>query len=113
MDTFASEMNGIFACEPCHVTVLYGDTKLQGEPVEWTPDCGEFKLERRGCGGTCHRHLERWVRDYQGDDELVAVIALTDGYTTWPDDYSVPTLWAVVPGGSTDIPFGKLVQIEK
>ena len=113
-ETFANEVAGVLACEPCRATVLYGDVKLQGEPVEWTPDDGPFTMEVRGGGGTCHRHLERWVREYQyqGDDELVAVIALTDGETTWPEDYGVPTLWVITPDGRTDIPFGHVVKME-
>jgi predicted metal-dependent peptidase len=111
MEEFAAELNGILSCEPCRVTVLYGDTKLHGEPVEWTPDEGAFTLEQRGGGGTDHRHLERWVRSYCGDDELAAVIGLTDGATTWPDDYAVPTLWCITPDGSTKVPFGRVVQM--
>jgi predicted metal-dependent peptidase len=109
---FASEIGGILACDPCRVTILYGDTELQGEPVEWKPDDGEFKLEQRGCGGTDHRHLEQWVRGYDGDDELVAVIALSDGETVWPGDYGVPTLWVITPDGSTNAPFGRVVKMQ-
>ena len=112
MEEFAANVNGILACEPCHITVLYGDTELHGEPVEWEPCDGDFKLEQRGGGGTCHHHLARWIEEYSGDDEIAFVIALTDGFTTWPRDYGVQTLWAITPDGSTDAPFGRVVKIE-
>ena len=110
MQKFAAELNGVLEARPCRVTVLYGDTQLQGEPVEWCPSDGPLTLERRGGGGTCHQHLAEYVKDC-GEDPA-AVIALTDGYTSWPEDYGVPTLWCITPEGNDDVPFGQVVNLK-
>ena len=110
MDDFASELSGILEEKPCQVTILYGDTKLQGEPVEWSPYDGPIALERRGGGGTSHTHLSEYLK---GMEEAPACcVALTDGYTRWPEDVGVPTLWVIVPGGKTDAPFGRVVELK-
>jgi predicted metal-dependent peptidase len=109
MEEFAAELNGVLDARPCRVTILYGDTRIQGEPVEWSPADGPLTMERRGGGGTCHRHLTEWLK--QQDEPPVCVIALTDGETTWPDDPGVPFLWAITPDGNKNAPFGQVVEI--
>jgi hypothetical protein len=56
--------------------------------------------------------LEQWVRGYDGDNELVAVIALTDMYTTFPADYGISTLWCVVGDWEGEPPFGRVCRIK-
>jgi predicted metal-dependent peptidase len=114
---FAAELASILECSPTKVTVIYGDTEIKGEPVEWTPDDGPFRMEQRGGGGTDHHHLASFINSYDGGSdgdagEIVAVIGLTDGFTNWPPDYGIPTLWAITPNGDTDVPFGRVVKIE-
>ncbi len=111
MDRFGGELQGVLSVNPCKVTILYGDTELHGEPVEWSPTDGDdLTNERRGGGGTDHRHLAEYVRGC--DEEIAAVVALTDGFTCWPDDYGVPTLWCITPDGDTDVPFGQVVRLK-
>lgn len=109
MDKFASELSGVLEARPSKVTILYGDTQLHGKPVEWEPSQGPLKMERRGGGGTDHTHLAEYIHDQ--DEEIACVVALTDGFTTWPKDYGIPTLWVIVPDGCKEAPFGQVVEI--
>jgi predicted metal-dependent peptidase len=112
MEEFAAELNGVLDARPCRVTILYGDTRLQGAPVEWSPMDGPLTMERRGGGSTCHAHLSKWLAEQ--DEPPVCVVALTDLETSFGDDPGVPVLWAVTPDGSSDKPpFGQVVKLTK
>lgn len=82
MEKICSEMAHCASqTQPENITVLWADTKVQGEQV-FTPDEFEFsKLVPVGGGGTDMRvplaHAE------QLDPQVV--VLMTDGYTPWPD----------------------------
>lgn len=109
MEDFAAELSGVLESRPCKVTILYGDTQIQGDPVEWEPADGPITMERRGGGGTDHTHLGEWLK--QQDDQPVCVIGLTDGETRWPNDFGIPALWCITPDGRDNVPFGQVVRL--
>lgn len=94
-------------CNPSKVHVIYTDTDVrkhevfeQGESVEITYHSG---------GGTDMRAGFDYLNE-QGIDPDV-VITLTDGYTPFPDNTSVPSVWCI---SSSDItsPTGDTVHFE-
>lgn len=120
LDVFATEIN-IILCEaqPREVVVIYCDTIVNGEPERFTPEDGEVILRMRGGGGTLFRPVFDWVADACDNGTLseppCAILYLTDGFGSDVDrltEPEIPVLWAIVPGGTTDLPFGEVVQIE-
>ena len=109
LDKFAAEMNGILACSPAKLHVVYSDTDVRKVQV-WEPGSEPLKLEACGGGGTSHRFLAGWVADMEV--EPACVVCLSDGETDAGSDPGVPVLWAITPGGDTDQPYGRVVVIE-
>lgn len=120
LDVFATELTNILTdCKPRSVHVIYCDTRVNGDAEVFTPDDGAVVLTTRGGGGTYFQPAFDWVADACEDGTLderpAAILYLTDGYAadlytlTEPD---VPTLFAIVPGGTTDMPFGDAIEME-
>lgn len=120
LDIFAGALTSILQeCKPREVTVIYCDTRVNGECERFTPDDGEVVLTTRGGGGTYFQPAFDWLVDAQADGTLVeppcCILYLTDGYAA---DLSrliepeIPTLFAIVPGGTLEMPFGEVIAME-
>ena len=108
---FAGELGGVLDCKPCALTMVYGDTEVK-LVEEWTPQDGEIEVKMPDDGGgTCHNHAVDYIRDLE--DAPDCAIFLTDGYTSVKNEPpGCPVLWVVTPGGRTDFPFGRVIEMK-
>lgn len=93
------------------LTIIYVDTKVQGEPVEVEPG-DNVKFEARGRGGTDFAPGFDYIKEH--DIEAKAIIYLTDGEChSYPDEEpESPVLW-VQYGNYKGFqpPFGEVVKL--
>ncbi len=108
---FGGEVSAILGCNPCRLTVVYGDTQVQRVDT-WEPSDGDYQWEAPLGGGTDHNHLLDWIDENQ-QEPPICVIALTDGYTAIRDEPpAMPVLWCVTPDGSAEaLTFGEVVAL--
>jgi len=111
---FGGELNGVLESYSTTLTVIYVDTKVQGEPQIYTrEDLPITMLEMRGGGGTRFTPAFEWIeKHYDGTPGFA--IYLTDlecsDYPANPPDY--PVLWVKTPNGQgDDPPWGELVHM--
>ncbi len=110
LDEFNAHINRILeTCLPEKVTVLYCDSQINAS-TEYTPDDFPIRLTPHGGGGTSFKPVFDWVRDYDGDVEVV--VYLTDGYgdQTSIKTPAVDTVWLTT--GLKEFPFGTVVEFE-
>jgi len=95
LDEMTSEIYGITkAYHNTTLTVLFCDTKIQGEPLTITDEADLEKIKIRGGGGTDFRPPFQ----YAEDNELApaALIYLTDGECDrFPEAPTFPVLWTL------------------
>ena len=68
-------------------------------------------IKVKGGGGTSHKPVFEWIQENKPDAKLL--VALTDGYTNFPNAETTKTIWAITKGGIADeqIPFGAIVRL--
>lgn len=87
------------------MTVLVADCEIQG-----VYDIDKFHIDDvklSGGGGTDHAVIFNWIAENKPDAKIL--IAFTDGYTDFPDEETVKTIWVC----NTDkvFPFGEVIRI--
>ena len=105
--TFMGELGGILTdLEPEMVYVMYVDSELHGDVLEIDDvnNLSEIKQKAGGGGGTDMCTVFREIEERQLPVETVVV--LTDGYTPFPEEETIPTIWcmtteAKAPNGTT------------
>ena len=115
---FLSELNGIISSFGSYeITAIQCDTQVQDvqkfDDLDSPLDCAAFEF--KGFGGTILRPVFDYVEDKQLD--VTCIVMLTDGEVCdafkKEDAPSVPVLWCVTKGGSTDrLPFGTVCQMD-
>ena len=109
------ELNGILSSYPnIKVNLYYCDTDLFG-PYELG---NKSKIpEAQGFGGTSFIPFFNAIskKDIEFLDVNRVAVYLTDGYGSFPDECSIPTLWLVTHDGADkkDFPFGEIIRISK
>lgn len=93
------------------ITVIYVDTKVQGEPQEMEPD-EQVQLKPKGRGGTSFAPGFDYIREH--DLEHTAIIYLTDGECDeYPEEEpDSPTLWIVYNNKHFEPPFGEVLEVQ-
>jgi predicted metal-dependent peptidase len=120
LDVFGQELTTILQeSRPRAIHVVYCDTQINGPHETFTPDDGQVTLTARGGGGTLFQPVFDWlasaIDDGTLDEPPACLIYLTDGYAADLSDLSepdTPTLFAITPGGTPDMPFGQVVSID-
>jgi len=97
---------------PRAVTLIYCDSRINGEPQTYTPD--DFpELTPCGGGGTDFRPPFDWVAQHLDGEPPAALVYLTDLEGQAPDDApDYPVIWAAIPSTYATIPnFGQIVPL--
>ena len=95
---------------PERIEVVYCDTQVRNVQTFTADD--EVKLAASGGGGT---DMEPAFRHFnESDDPPAAVLCITDGYMSWPDEPTgYDTLWAITPGSSVRAaPWGRSMRVD-
>lgn len=68
-------------------------------------------ISMEGGGGTSHIPVYEWVEKNHPNCKLL--INITDGYTEFPEDSRIPTLWVLTKNSCSPdrIPFGRVIQM--
>ena len=69
-------------------------------------------LKIEGGGGTSHEPVYEYVKEKLPNTKFI--INFTDGYTTFPENTNLRTIWVITKGGidKGHIPFGEVIQLE-
>lgn len=107
----AGEIQGICEQIGCELTILHHDSEVCSVQ-KWSPQEGRLNLDPKGGGGTDHRPVFQWVED-NAEEEVAAMICMTDLYSAFPDKApSYPVLWCVIGNKTGVAPFGTTIHIE-
>lgn len=98
---------GLAICAPEKVHVVYCDADINR--VETSHNATSVELKMCGGGGTDFRPPFKWVAE--NAPQADGIIYFTDGYGEFPDDPGIRTLWCVMKGCNTKVPFGRMVEI--
>lgn len=115
MQEFANTLWGISnAIDIERITVIYVDTRVNGEPEEYTRSDLPITFHNKGGGGTDFRPGFKWL-EKQGETPS-CLIYLTDLYcNSFPDEPEYPVLWACYQEGghgeNDHVPFGEVIDI--
>ncbi len=109
----ASEIEGICQQVGCSLTILHHDSAVCSVQ-KWEPSDGKLVLAPKGGGGTSHIPVFDWIEQNQGDEEISALICLTDMYSSFPSVApSYPVLWVSTQKGQQKAtPFGTYLEID-
>lgn len=96
-------------------TVSFFDTAIT-DPVPFTTVEEFRKVIPKGGGGTDFNIIFQYLRENIYPELPRAILIFTDGYVyDWPkeeDAMDVPVLWLIKKGCNTDIPWGRLAELE-
>lgn len=107
---WAAELESVLSAYDCRLVTYYHDTEVAAVE-EWTPDSGPLEFKRYCSGGTSHRPVMEQMLDEHPDASCI--IFFTDLETEYPDEPSVPVLWAVTNNRKVDDPpFGRRIDVE-
>ena len=115
LQIFSSEVLGIVnSFENIELTILYNDTEVYGPHRLQNPTADDIeRLKPEGFGGTNHIPVFEWIDKNNSNAKLL--ICFTDGYTSFPKDVNIDTLW-VLSGNHCDkknIPFGNVIVMPR
>ena len=114
LDQFAAEVSAILEmAAETEITVLYCDTRIQGEPEIFTRADLPLTLKAQGGGGTDFRPPFAWIEEQQ--EQPAALIYLTDmDCNKYPEEPDYPVLWTKVkkPWTTYPAPFGEMIEID-
>ena len=110
---FLSEIVGIIrSFGNVSLTLISSDTKVYNPVTLHNPNIQDvLNYKPHGGGGTSHIPVFEWVKEHKPTAQLL--ICFTDGYTEFPNDSNINTLWVIQDGNNVDIPFGMLVTLPK
>jgi len=114
LSQFASEVAAIGATfNNVEVTLITCDAQVHDVYEYFGREVTELPgLKLRGRGGTDHRPVAEWIEHNRPD--ACVVVAMTDGYTSFPEDSGPQDwIWVVVRDGAQEdvFPFGRVVRI--
>ncbi|MDO5407797.1 MAG: VWA-like domain-containing protein [Eubacteriales bacterium] len=86
------------------------------DPIPFTTE-EEFRtITPKGGGGTSYHPIFRLLREQLYPELPKAVLIFTDGYVcSWPKEEAameVPVLWLIRKGGNTNVPWGRVVELD-
>lgn len=115
LQVFSSELLGIInSFENVELTIIYNDTQVYGPHRLMNPTPEDIKrLKPKGGGGTDHVPVFEWISKNNSGARLV--ICFTDGYTTFPNNSPIDTIW-VLAGNHCNkdrIPFGRVIELPR
>lgn len=99
---------GLAVCQPEKLHLIYCDADIQHAETVANPT--SVQLKRYGGGGTDFRPPFEWVK--KNAPNACGIIYFTDGYGEFPKDPGTPTLWCILKGCNTEVPFGRVVEID-
>lgn len=107
--SFGEICSAVEECSPSALTVVYCDAGVNHVDQFDHADADDVRVtaKRVGGGGTDMTVALDWFEEHEPD--VKAIIVLTDGYTPFGEERSVPVLWAI----DTDIvsPVGRTVRV--
>lgn len=107
---FVSELREAAQMFSFPVTVLFCDTRLQGEPVELDPEDNSPLTVPRG-GGTDFR--PPFLYTNKNCNDVKALLYFTDGEcNSFPAEPEYPVLWAVYGNKKFKPPFGEVINLD-
>jgi len=113
LSAFMAEVRSVVRSQKVAAQLWYNDVELEG-PYDLNSARGKLP-EPVGGGGTDFRpFFEEAQQDTPAGSD--ALLYFTDGYGTYPSESpEIPTLWVLTEQGrpTTDIPFGKVVRLQK
>lgn len=107
---FMSELVGIaMSFNNIKITVIVCDCNVYDTFEITNGDVSDIKL--KGGGGTSHKPVYKWVRENKPHCKLL--VNFTDGYTDFPSNESVKTLWILSKNSADEntIPFGEVIKL--
>ena len=114
LSEFMSEIVGISrAFSNIKITILVCDCAIQDVLVCENGNIDTIlNLKIKGGGGTSHIPVYNYIKENMPMAKIL--INLSDGYTEFPKEESVRTIWAICKGGVEDdkIPFGTIIRLE-
>ena len=71
-----------------------------------------LNLKIHGGGGTSHIPIYDYVAEHLSNTKFI--INFTDGYTRFPSEESIKTIWVITKGGCDEerLPFGEVIKLE-
>lgn len=115
LDQAAGELTAILQeARPESLTVIYCDTRVQGEAEVFTPDGGDVELRMRGGGGTAFQPAFDWVDEHM-EEPPAFLVYLTDLYASdigTIEEPEYPVLFATTVKTSQVAPWGETVRCE-
>lgn len=106
----AGELDEILRVHKARVSVVYCDTKIQGEE-EFTAEDSPISLEAKGRGGTCFHPV--FAHFAEADEEPACLVYFSDlEVSSFPADPGYPVMWIQTPGDGRKPPFGEVVKIK-
>lgn len=110
LSIFGAEIESILSAYSVEVAIVYCDCQIQ-HVQEWNSTDGDLVLEPRGGGGTDHAPVFEWV--LENAEDAVAIICLTDLYTSFPEEApEQPVLWCAYGNSNPEAPWGEIVPID-
>jgi len=112
---FLSELLGILRSYKTNLTVIYGDAKVQ-KVKEFKAYSQPHEILREapvGGGGTDHEPIFKYIE--QNLRKARVVVAFTDGYTNYPKNCSIPTIWVLSEKINKEFlpPFGEVIYYDR
>ena len=117
LEDFLSEIVGIVnSFRAVNLNIIVCDCKIQGifDVKHATKRDVTDKIKLKGGGGTSHIPVFKWIEENKPQAKLL--IAFTDGYTDFPKDPKINTLWVVAGeyrASKNHFPFGKVIELPK
>lgn len=109
LDTFAGHISaGIAQTCPEKLHIIYADAAVAHVDTITKPT--SVTLKARGGGGTDFRPAFDWIT--QNAPGCVGAVYFTDGYGEFPKDEPLPTLWCLMEGTTTEVPWGRKVIVK-
>ena len=109
LNEFYSEIAGIQQAYNSEILVIECDAQVQktyslkpGQRPNPSP---------KGGGGTSFKPVYEWLQEHKKRPDVL--VYLTDLYGDFPDKEYIRTVWCVCQNGADQVPFGRMVRIEK
>lgn len=111
LNVFASEIvNIIKSFDNIKVHVLVCDCKVYDHFILENGNIDHFlNLKLKGEGGTSHIPVFDFIKENL--NSVRCLICLTDGYTEYPKEESIKTLWCLSSRSTAKPPFGEVIKI--
>lgn len=95
------------------ISFFDGDVTM---PVPFSTEEELRSITPIGGGGTSYQPIFRLLKETLYPELPKAILIFTDGYVwSWPkedDAMDVPVLWLICKGGNTDVPWGRVTELE-